>query len=352
MTDASRVLIYGANGYTGDLIARLAVSQGLRPIVAGRTANSIETLAKQLGLEHRVFGLDTSSEVDRGLEDIDVVVHCAGPFSRTARAMAQGCIRTHAHYLDITGEIEVFELMASLGPQAEEAGVMLLPGAGFDIVPSDCLAAYLKLRLETATHLTLAIRAIGTPSRGTATTMVENLHKGGMIRKHGKLTPVASAWKTRETDFGYGPVFTMTIPWGDVSSAYYSTGIGNIEVYMSVPSELKRLAVFSRYFGWLLASRPVQGLLKKKIQAGPAGPTEKQRAGGRSLLWGEVADDAGNVARARMETPDGYTLTASTALSIALKAARGDARPGFMTPSKAYGADLILEFDGVTRTDV
>src|SRR5579871_4071515 len=268
-------LIYGANGYTGALIAREAVARGQKPILAGRSEPAVAALARELSLEHRAFPLDQPAAVDAGLQGVCAVMHCAGPFAHTAAAMVDASLRTKVHYLDITGEVQVFEACAGRDVPARTAGVMVMPGVGFDVVPSDCLAAHLKRRLPSATSLALGFQSLGRVSRGTATTMIENAHRGGLIRCHGVLTRVPAAWKTRTIDFGNGPVLAMTIPWGDVSTAYHSTHIPNIEVYMAVPPRQIRAARLSRYFGWLLGSSWVQGYLKRKIQAGPPGPTDE-----------------------------------------------------------------------------
>jgi short subunit dehydrogenase-like uncharacterized protein len=346
-------LLYGSYGYTGRLIARRALEAGLRPVLAGRSAAEVAAQAAELGLEHRAFALDDRAALDTALRETPVVLHAAGPFSRTAAPVAEGCLRTGVHYLDITGELEVFERLAALGGRARDAGVMLLPGAGFDVVPSDSLAAHLKRRLPTATHLRLAFAALGGGiSRGTATTMVENAARGGAVRRDGRITPVPAAWKTRTVDLGRGPVSVTTIPWGDVSTAYHSTGIPNVEVYTRVPRSQRRLMVASRYLGWLLGSAPVQRLLRGRIRQGKPGPTDEERARAVSLLWGEVEDPQGRRAVSRMRTPEGYTLTAMTSVAIVRKVLDGEAPPGFQTPSLAYGPDWILELEGVTREDV
>ncbi len=177
---SANLLLYGANGYTGDLIARLAVNQGLRPILAARNSQKVALLATELGLEYRAFALDDMA-IDSALADIAVVLHCAGPFSQTSAPMVAGCLRSQAHYLDITGEISVFEEVAAQDSRAKTAGVMLLPGVGFDVVPSDCLAAHLKRRLPSATQLAIGFQALGRVSRGTATTMVEGQHQKGRV---------------------------------------------------------------------------------------------------------------------------------------------------------------------------
>jgi short subunit dehydrogenase-like uncharacterized protein len=344
-------LIYGANGYTGALIAREAIARGMRPILAGRNPPAISTLATELGLDHRVFGLDDPAAVDQGLRDVEAVLHCAGPFVHTFRPMADACLRTQTHYLDITGEVAVFEALAAQGEQAREAGVMLLPGAGFDVVPSDCLAAHLKRRLPSATHLALGFQSLGRLSRGTATTVIENLHRGGLIRARGQLRRVPAAWKVRGIDFGLGSTPAMTIPWGDVSTAWYSTGIPNIEVYTAAPWSTRLVARMSRFLGWLLQSDVVQKYLKRRIQAGPPGPSEQERSSGRSYLWGEASDETGRKVTSWLRGPEGYTFTVRTSLAIIERVLAGNAPPGFQTPSLAYGPDLVLGVEGVTRED-
>ncbi len=352
MTTASTFLIYGSTGYTGELIARRAVEQGLCPILAGRNRETVAAQAANLGLECRVFALDDPAAIETALADVPVVLNCAGPFSRTAKAMAAACLNTKTHYLDITGEIAVFESLARRDAAAQAAGVMLLPGTGFDVVPSDCLAAHLKRRLPSATRLTLAFRGIGRMSRGTATTMIESIHRGGAIRLDGKITPVPAAWRSRAIDFGRGDVHAITIPWGDVSTAFYSTGIPNIQVYSVFPPALVNMMRASRYLGWFLGSPFAQALLKRGIQAQPPGPSADERAKGLSLLWGQAEDETGKRVTSRMRTPEGYALTALTAVAIVQRVLAGDAPIGFQTPSRAYGANFILQFDGVMREDV
>ncbi len=302
-------------------------------------------------MEQRVFSLDDPTAVNAGLRGVSAVLHCAGSFAHTSKPMADGCLRTSVHYFDITGEVEVFEALAARGSEAKKAGIMLLPGVGFDVVPSDCLAAHLKRRLPSASTLALGFQSLSRPSRGTATTIVENFHRGGLVRRDSVLTNVPAAWKTREIDFGTGPVKAMTIPWGDLSTAYYSTGIPNIEVYMAAPLGTRLAARASRYLSWVLGSSFVQGRLKRRIRAGPPGPTDEERARGKTFLWGEAIDDAGQRVVSRLRGPEGYALTVLAALAVVERVAAGGAPPGFLTPSMAFGPDFVLGLEGVIRQD-
>jgi len=347
----SSFMIYGATGYTGSLIAREAVRQAMHPILGGRTAERLASLAGELGLERRAFSLDSPGAIADGLRDVHTLLNCAGPFSRTARPMADACLRNGTHYLDITGEADVFEALAAWDAQARDAGVVLLPGVGFDVVPSDCLAVHLKRRLPTATRLALGFQSAGRLSRGTALTALERVAGGGLVRENGLLKSVPAASKTRVIDFGKGPARAITIPWGDVATAFYSTGVGNIEVYMAAPWSIRAGARLTRWLHWLLRATFVQNWLRRRILARPPGPTEDERRQNRCYFWGEATDPSGGKAVARQQTPDGYDLTAETSLAAAARVLNGAVSAGFKTPAKAFGADFVLEIAGVTRTD-
>jgi short subunit dehydrogenase-like uncharacterized protein len=343
-------MIYGANGYTGELAAREAAARGERPVLAGRNAETVAALARELGLEHRAFSLDDPSALARGIEGMAAVLHCAGPFVRTSRAMVAACLTVRAHYLDITGEIAVFEKVLARGQEAREAGVALLPGVGFDVVPSDCLAARLAEALPDATSLTLAFASDrGTVSRGTMKTMIESLPAAGAVRRGGKIVPVPVAWDAREIDFGgrLGKRWAMTIPWGDVSTAWHSTGIPDIRVYTGTPrSGVRRLRLVAPLLplaGW----KPLKRFLQSRVDRRAPGPSEELRRTARTYLWGEVRNAAGARVTARLETPEAYHLTAVSAVECARRAAAGEVEPGAWTPSKAFGARFVDSLPGV-----
>lgn len=261
-------MIYGANGYTGRLAAAEAVRRGMSPLLAGRNAEAVASLAGELGLPHRAFGLDDPRSIRQALDDVNVVLHCAGPFSATSEPMVEACLATGTHYLDITGEIAVFEAVHARHEEARRRDVVLLPGAGFDVVPTDCMAARLVEALPAATSLQLAFDAGGGPSPGTAKTSLERLGQGGCIRRDGQLTTVPLAWKTRSIPFADGERLAVTIPWGDVYTAHVSTGVPAIEVYLALPPKaIKRLQRLRRLQP-LLRLGMVQSFLRKRIEKG------------------------------------------------------------------------------------
>lgn len=342
-------LIYGSYGYTGRLVTEHAIERGVEPVLAGRDTTELEAQAMRWGLDCRVFSLDHSDIIERRLADVDVVLNCAGPFVHTHEPLVEACLATGTHYLDITGEIEVFEAIAARDERAKSAGVTLLPGVGFDVVPSDCLASHLAGELSGATHLSLGFDSLGSPSPGTTLTMVEGLDEGGAIRADGEIRRVPIGWKTRSIDFGAGERMGATIPWGDVSTAYRTTGVPNIEFYMAIPSQAVRGLRFSRYLSPLLAT-PVKEGIRSLLGRVVNGPDESERQQSESRLWGEITNGEERLI-ARLRTPNGYALTAKTAVESARRALDGETPIGYQTPSQAFGADYILEFDGVVRRD-
>jgi short subunit dehydrogenase-like uncharacterized protein len=348
-------VLYGANGYTGELIARRAAASGLHPVLAGRNVDAVTRLANELGLEHRAANADDATALDAMIDGAPFVLNCAGPFSRTANSIASACVRRGAHYLDITGEIAVFESLARRDDEAKRARVMLLPGVGFDVVPSDCLAAYVARRVPGATRLAIAIHGGAQMSRGTALTGLEGFAESGgagAVRAGGRITSVPPAWKSRVIDMGAGPVRVTTMPWGDVATAFHSTGIPNIEIYMAIPPAVRGMLRYGRPFLSLFASAPVRKWLESRVRSGAPGPNAEQRARGRTRFWAEARDDSGRAAAALLSAPEGYELTVRTSLEVARRVLSGDWRAGFQTPSTAYGPDLVLAIDGVSRADV
>jgi short subunit dehydrogenase-like uncharacterized protein len=340
-------MIYGANGYTGRLVAKEAVRRGMRPVLAGRNAVAVKQLAADLGLEYRIFGLDDANDLAAAIEGLRLVLHCAGPFSVTSRPMIEACLEKGVHYLDITGEISVFEYAHSQHEAARHADIVLIPGTGFDVVPSDCLAASLVEALPAATRLQLAFEAAGGPSPGTAKTSVEGLAKGGRVRRDGKLTRVPLGWKSRKIPFAHGERTAVTIPWGDVFTAYISTGVPDIEVYMSVPpgsiARLKRL----RWLQPLLGLGPVQSFLKGRIEGKVRGPSDSARDSSYSQLWGEASSSDGRRVTATMTTPNGYDLTVTGSLGIVEFLMENDIEGGYYTPSLLMGSGYAASLPGV-----
>ncbi len=351
----SQLMIYGANGYTGELAAREAVARGLAPILAGRRREPLLKLGTELGLTVRVFDLGEPLSVRRGLEGVAAVLHCAGPFVLTSRPMVEACLEAGCHYLDITGEIRVFEGVFGRHEKAERAGVALLPGVGFDVVPSDSLALRLAEALPGATALTLAFASAGgSASRGTLKTMIESFPEAGAIRCDGKLMAVPLAWKVREIDFGgrLGRRTCTTIPWGDLSTAWRSTGVPNLAVYTAMPpSAVRRLRWLNPLLplaGW----GPIKRRLQRAVDRRAIGPSAEARATARTYLWGEIEGEGGRRFSTTLETPEAYAFTAVSAIACARKILAGEVKPGAWTAAQAFGSRFVDSLPGVVAGSI
>ena len=340
-------MIYGANGYSGELIAREAARQGLRPILAGRSALSVVALAEELGLEYRVFPVDAPD-----LSSVSLILNCAGPFSATAKPIMAAALAGRVHYLDITGEIDIFEHARSLDEEARMANVVLCPGVGFDVIPTDCLALALKQALPDAASLALGFESRGLKSPGTAKTTVEGIGTGARVRRGGMLRREPLGLRTRRIDFGNGTRLGVAFPWGDVSTAYKTTGIPSITVYVAVAPLFRWAMLATNLAAPLFRMRTVRERLKRR--AGTAvGPDASARRNAPTFIWGEVRNRAGMKRTGRIQVANGYDVTIHGALAVVDRLMEGSAaESGFTTPSLLCGIDLVEQLPGSGRIKI
>ncbi|WP_298493518.1 trans-acting enoyl reductase family protein [uncultured Maritimibacter sp.] len=339
-----RIMIYGATGYTGTLVARQAVAMGLHPILAGRSMAKLAPLAAELGCEKVAFSVTDDAAAREALADVDAVLNCAGPFADTWAHMTRACLDTRTHYLDITGESEVLAGCAGLDEAAKGVGITILPGTGFDVVPTDCMAAMLVERLPDTQEITLAFRGIGRASRGTATTGARQIAARPLVRKDGRLVARQGPLST-EVDFGDGPQEVMAVSWGDIVTAAHTTGVQSIEVFFQAPPDTVALLKLPRVAKWFLSTPLGQPIVRAQLRKMPDGPDAETRATGRSRIYGRAVNGAGEVVELRLETMEAYELTSITAPKIAQAAAEGSLPTGFTTPATAMGAEFVLTLD-------
>jgi short subunit dehydrogenase-like uncharacterized protein len=348
----NKILLYGAYGYTAKLILTELLQNKLSVIISGRKEERLKEITKDTNLQYRTIDLNNSHQIAEGLQDIKLVIHCAGPFVYTAKQMVEACIQTGTHYIDINGDLSVFEWIKKQNEKAKAANVMLLPGAGFDVIPTDCIAARLKAQMPDATDLKLAFASFGgNISHGTAMTMIDKIGNGSAKRKDGKITKSTLGKETFYLPYKEKKLFFMSIPWGDISTAHYSTGIPNITTYTMVKPKIAGMLKFQFLFNWLLRTEWVKQLLRKKIKNKTPGPTPEQRENAFSYIWGAVTNAKGEQKTATLLCLDGYTLTAKGCLLLATKILNNDFKPGYQTPTSAYGKDIIDESPSPKKQD-
>jgi short subunit dehydrogenase-like uncharacterized protein len=347
-----RLMIYGSTGFTGRLIAQRAVEMGLAPVLAGRDEERVRRHAESLGTPWRKVGLDSIEALAEALSDIEAVVHAAGPFVVTAPAMIEACLRAETHYLDVSGELPVFLEAVGRDSEALRVGVMLMPGAAWSVVATDCLAAHVARRLPGAKYLRLGMTQSRLYSRGTARSAFGLMSSEVAIRRNGRLTFVPIGRMERAFDFGEGERTSMALSWPDAVTAYHTTGIPNIEAYMEVGAASRVLAPLTSRIGEAFQLPVLRSVLRLGAAALPEGPAEAARRLAHPVIVAEAEDAWRRVSRARLRTPDGYDFTALAAVAIAERVVAGEFVPGFQTPGRVYGADFVLGIEGTTRIDL
>jgi short subunit dehydrogenase-like uncharacterized protein len=346
-----RVLLYGAYGYTGRLAAELAAERKLDIVLAGRNKDPLAELGARLSLPTRVVGLNDARQLSEALNDVACVVHMAGPFADTAAPMLNACLATQTNYIDITGEIEVFEAMWSREADIRRAGITAVPGAGFDVVPTDCLAAYAASKLERPASLVLALRGLESASQGSLRTAIRQVSKPVLCRRAGVIVALDDR-SPRWIDFGSGDEPCVPVSWGDVATAFHSTGVGNITVYFRRTKLLRSADTLGKLFGPLLRSRIGQRGLAAIVRGFPEGPSQAERNGHRGTIWAEAIDRSGKSARASLSTHDPYDFTANSALEISSRISSLPVALGLVTPVQAFGPDFVLSLPGCSRRDI
>lgn len=349
---SGRVLVYGATGYTGRLIVDALSRRAVEVVLGGRSEDALRELGDALALEHRTAQLDDDERLGECLRDVDVMLNAAGPFSRTMRPLASACLEAGVHYLDISAEVESIEGLGGCYARARDKGVMLMPGVGFDVVPSDCLAVHVTRDLPGAARIRIGVAGLELMSRGSARTLVDGLSDSVAVRRGGALTRVPAGTLWRSFDFGSGDTASAAVSWGDVASAWYSTGVPDIEVYFEATPAVTSAVLARRALAPWLRSPGARSLMDASVGWLPPGPDVRTRAAARPVLVAEAENARGDRRTARLMVPEAYTLTAMTASAITERVAAGDYAPGFHTPARLYGADFVLAFDGVTRCDL
>lgn len=355
---SSTWLLYGASGYTGELIAEEAAARGHRPVLAGRAERKLRPLAGRLGLEYRVADLRDAAALDRALADAALVLHAAGPFIHTAAPMVQACLRRGAHYLDITGEVPVFEYTLGLDAEARAAGIVIMSGVGFDVAPSDCLAKYVAEQLPGATALEIAVMGLGGLSAGTAKSGLEHMARGAMVRRAGKLVTLRLGAGARRVRFpapggrASREHLALIAAWGDLSTAYRTTGIPDITTYLTFS---RRLVETLRWAGPLaqevMRLAPVRRLAQAWVERVVRGPDERAREAGCGRVWARASAGRGQAREAWLVTPEPYAFTALSAVTCVEQVLGRRPAAGALTPAQAFGADFVLTIPGVQRYD-
>lgn len=343
----ARVLLYGVEDYAGALISRRAAASGFAHIAAGRdiagVASHSNALARRHGgfAEPRIFGLADKTRLATQLDDVAVLVNCSPLFSQTAPALLDACLASHTHYVDLCTTRSDFSGVLARDAEAKAAGIVLVPGANFDIAAADAMSARLATMLPTAQSLTVALGR-NPLSRAQAHDLVEACR-----------AEASAAQRTLDVDFGSGDEKTFLAPWRCESLAAARRGpYLTVESFEAFHPALARAATQPGLRRWMFRRGFRLASLKRKIAGRGDGPSPRQLEKSRGLVWGEARAADGSTRRARLETPASHLYTADVVLLIARILLEGKIEPGHRWPSEIGGAALVEGVDGVVWREI
>ena len=348
-----QVLIYGAYGFSGTGISRLAADYGITPVLAGRNESKLKPLAESLGYDYVVLGLENNHDnLVAVLKHFEIVLHIAGPYTFTGKPMLDAVVAAGTHYVDLTGENHVIQAQLDRDEEFKAANIMVMPAVGYDVVPTDCLNVYVANKIDNPSKLTVVLNTYYTAAegavitRGTMKSGLEMIGRPLLMRQNGEMVEVSAAKVIKREQEGREQTLVQ-IPWADMITSYVSTGIPTIEVFQlqegEIPAWIPRLAQYDfgrRLLGWLIDNFSPEG---------PPPDAQQQR---QSRIVSTVTNDAGESASAALITPETYLLTFHSTLIVAKRVIDGYWDPGFQTVGKVYGPDLVLEVPGVSRADL
>lgn len=335
----NKILIYGATGYTGKLCARELVRHGLEPILAAR-GKHVQQTAETLGCRSAIFDLKNEALLLKNLRGVELVINLAGPFSMTQNPLIKACVTAQCHYLDIAGEVEEVRSAFLFDSQAKNAGLMVMPGAGFGVVPTDVAAKLVSEVLPDASQLTLAYATEGGASRGTLKTVLNSINATGYRRLNHTLVPARPAEASLDFTVA-GKKFTAVYnPWrADLFTAGLSTNIPNIETYAVFPGFVVRMMK-----GRGLWLRDL--ILNRLLRFLPEGPSEKQLRKGATYVIAVAKNSDGEKRAVSVKGPEAYLFTARCLVQLAKKLLSGTYEPGFQPPSY-YGKEILDKIENV-----
>lgn len=347
-------LIYGATGFTGRLVVEEAVRRGHRPIVAGRDPEKLGPLAGHHRLEFRAAPADGVAAI---LDGVEAVLNVAGPFSRTAAPVIDACLSRSVAYADVSGEGATFAAAYARDAEAVGREVAVVPGVGFDVVASDCLARHVAERVPGAVRLELAVAGAGRPSAGTLLSVLEGLPGGTKVRRGDAIRRRPFGRGLARIRFADRTRLALPMPLADLWSAARTTRIENITAYAALSTPV----ALSLWSGWpvasvavpavgrLLSLPPLRGPLTRRVARLP-GPTEATRRTTHAEVWARATGGDGRAVEAWLETGNAYDFTARSAV-LAVERLLADRPRGALTPALAFGADFVLGIAGVRRLD-
>lgn len=328
------LMIYGATGYTGRLASEHAKYLALDVILAGRSEDTLRSVAQGLSLPYRAFSIENPTQLETSLKGVGVLLNCAGPYYRTAKPLIAQCLHDGVHYLDVSAELDSYRICMENDEAAKRANITLMPGCGGSVSMLGCLAGHLidKAKCDPL-RIDIALRIAGSMSRGSIVSAVENLTTQCLERVDGAILEKRNQ-ESKDFDFadGKGAVscFPVTLP--DLFTIWASTGTRNIGTFVHQASGT--------------------GFPTENIESLPTGPTAEEREASPYHASATLVSRDGTVTRAALHIVNGYTFTPIAAVEAARRILEGEAKAGYQTPAGMFGKDFAKTIRGTTIEDL
>ena len=335
----TKILVYGVLGYTGNLFIEHSLDTNL-PIVLGARQKEVKILAEKCGMEHRVFEINDVQNIIPYLSDIKAVINLANVSYGINKYLIDACIQTKTHYVDLASEYPDILEIYKLHHMALTNGVMLMPGAGFNLAPTDIAGRIASELLPNPTKLSLGFATFGNASRGTIKTVLKMTAETGYSRLSGKLVVAKPASEKRLFQAEGKEYSLINNPlMGDSLAGFISTNIQNITTYSYYPWILVQF--MKGRMNWLR-----KFLLRYSHWFFPLGPTEDELKRQHTYTWAQIENQQNQKLTVTIKGPQAYIFTAKIIGSIVNLLAKGKANAGF-TPPSFYGRNLIEGIGGV-----
>lgn len=347
------IAVYGATGFTGRLVSQELERSGADFILAGRSQEKLDALARSLDRSPptRAVTVDDGAGLRDLLDDCSTVIACAGPFTLHGEPVLEAAVATGTDYLDTTGEQPFIRLAYdTYGPRAARGNTAVIPGMGFDYVPGDMIASLTAAGLGRLDTVRLAYATSFQMTRGTMLSALEMIKGGDLQWKDSRLVPAPQSISRGEFDFGppLGEQAMTRYPAGEQIMLPRHLDVRTVETMLSAssiaPGPLTDLTPMVARPAGLLMRTPVRKLAGSLISRLPEGPDEEDRAAARFTIACEVRTADGTTRRGRITGRDVYGITAALIVKGAIASACGDIEPsGGLAPSQAFDPNLFLD---------
>jgi len=346
------IALYGATGYTGRLVAAELAATKADFVLSGRNRGKLESLAEELdgNVAVQAAALDDDVALRSLLADCAAVIDCAGPFIRHGEPVLRAAVETETHYLDTTGEQAYMRLAFDrYGPEAEVAGIAVIPAMGFDYVPGDMLASLTARGMGELDEIALSYAWRDfQPSHGTARSALEVLSGEDVEWSNLKWQPASGGLGRGSFEFPepIGRQRMIRYPSGEQITVPRHVATRNVRTTMNAtafapPGMAAGVQLLGRPLGLALRT-PLKRLLYAGISRLPEGPSPQRRASMRFMIVCE-ARRGEEESRGTISGRDIYGLTAAAVSRGGMAAAeRGFSASGALAPSQAFDPEEFL----------